>query len=342
MYQVLSEGMASRSEPLAVMISTAGYNVGGAFHIRYEYAKKVNEGIIEDDTFYSMIFEIPKGLTWHDKEAWIEANPAIGYGVTMEYLEAKYKIAQHSGSDEISFRTKHLNEWLNVSEIFIPYEKWQNCAMPLTDITEARRLIIGLDLSLTDDFTAVSFLYLLDNNKYHLRTKFFIPEANMKDREKELRIPLRSWVNAGYVTATKGDTIDLDYLYNYLMPFLDNTALDCELTYDPYRAIALINRIEAEAGFYENIQVRQGAITLSAPTKYFLDIVKRGDLTHDDNPCMNWHVSNVEVITDSNGNIKPNKQSRLKKIDGVASTINCLTRALAHFEDKTEVSIAFI
>ena len=163
----------------------------------------------------------------------------------------------------------------------------------------------------------------------------------MKDREKELRIPLRSWVNNKHVIATAGDTIDLDYLYNYLMPYLDGD-LDVEVTYDPYRATALINRIEAEAGFYDNIQVRQGAITLSAPTKYFLDIVKRGDLTHDDNPCMNWHVSNVEVITDSNGNIKPNKQSRLKKIDGVASTINCLTRALAHFEDKTEVSIAFI
>ena len=341
MFQVLSEGMASRGEPLAVEISTSGYNVGGSFHNRLEYAEKVKEGIIDDDTVYLMSFKIPKGMTWHDKEAWIYANPALDYGVTMEYLEDKYKKAQHSGTDEISFRTKHLNEWLNVSEIFIPYEKWQNCAQPLTDITEARRLIIGLDLSLTDDFTAVSFLYLLDDNKYHLRTKFFIPEANLKDREKELRIPLRSWVNNKDVIATAGDTIDLDYLYNYLMPYLDGD-LDCEITYDPYRATALINRIEAEAGFYENIQVRQGAITLSAPTKYYLDIVKRGDITHDNNPCMNWHVSNVEVITDSNGNIKPNKQSRLKKIDGVASTINCLTRALAHFEDKTEVGIAFI
>ncbi len=341
MYQVLSEGMASREQPLTVLISTAGYNVGGAFHQRYEYAKKVRDGIIDDDSFYSMIFEIPKGLTWRDKEAWIIANPAIGYGVTMEYLEDKYKKAQHNGTDEISFRTKHLNEWLNVSEIFIPYEKWTNCTQPLTDITSARRLIIGLDLSLTDDFTAVSFLYLLDDNKYHLTTKFFIPTANLKDREKELRIPLRAWVMHKDVIATDGDTIDLDHLYNYLLPFLDGD-IECEICYDPYRATALINKIEAEAGFYDNIQVRQGAITLSAPTKYFLDIVKRGDLTHDDNPCMNWHVSNVEVITDNNGNIKPNKTSRLKKIDGVASTINCLTRALAHFEDKSEVSIAFI
>lgn len=341
MYQVLSEGMASRAEPLTVLISTAGYNIGGAFHQRYEYAKKVRDGIIKDDSFYSMIFEIPEGLTWRDKEAWIKANPAIGYGVTMEYLEDKYNKALHNGTDEISFRTKHLNEWLNVSEIFIPYERWQNCTQPLTDITSARQLIIGLDLSLTDDFTAVSFLYLLDDNKYHLTTKFFIPSANLKDREKELRIPLRSWVMQKHVIATDGDTIDLDYIYNYLQPFLDGD-LDVEICYDPYRATALINRIEAELGFYDNIQVRQGAITLSAPTKYLLDIVKRGDITHDDNPCMNWHVSNVEVITDSNGNIKPNKTSRLKKIDGVASTINCLTRALAHFEDNSEVSIAFI
>ncbi len=341
MYQVLSEGMASRKEPLTILISTAGYNIGGAFHERYEYAKKVRDGIIDDPAFYSMIFEIPEGLDWHSREAWLKANPAISYGVTMEYLEDKYMKAQHNGTDEISFRTKHLNEWLNVSEIFIPYKKWQDCTQPLTDITGARQLIIGLDLSLTDDFTAVSLLYLLDSNRYHLTTKFFIPEKNIKAREKELRIPLRAWVLHGHVTATPGDTIDLDYLYNYLMPYLDGD-IPCEICYDPYRATALINKIEAEAGFYDNIQVRQGAITLSSPTKYFLDIVKREDLTHNDNPCMNWHISNVEVITDSNGNIKPNKASRLKKIDGVAATINSLTRALAHFQEKGEVGITFI
>lgn len=341
MFQVLSEGMASRSEPLSVMISTAGYNIGGAFHERYEYAKKVADGVIDDEAFYSMIFEIPKGMTWHDKEAWILANPSMGYGVNMEYLEDKYKKAQHSGTDEISFRTKHLNEWLNVSEIFIPYQKWLDCTQPLTDITDARMLIIGMDLSLTDDFTAVSFLYLLDENRYHLTTKFFVPEANLKAREKELRIPLQSWVMKKHVIATKGDTIDLDYIYNYIQPFLDGD-IPCEIGYDPYRAGALINKIEAELGFYDNIQVRQGAITLSAPTKYLLDIVKRGELTHDNNPCLNWHVSNVEVITDNNGNIKPNKTSRLKKIDGVASTINCLTLALRHFEDNSGVSYSFI
>lgn len=341
MYQVLSEGMASREEPLTVIISTAGYNIGGAFHLRLEYAKKVRDGIIDDPAFYSMLFEIPEGKTWHDEEAWMAANPAIGYGVTMEYLRDKHKKALHSGTDEISFRTKHLNEWLNVSEIFIPYKKWLDCGQPLTDVTDARQLIIGLDLSLVDDFTAVAFLYLLDDNRYHLRTKFFIPQANLRQREKDLRIPLRAWVMHGHVIATPGDTIDLDYLYNYLQPFLDGN-LEVELTYDPYRATALINRIEAELGFYDNIQVRQGAITLSAPTKYFLDIVKRNEITHDLNPCMDWNVSNVEVLTDSNGNIKPNKSSQNKKIDGVSATINCLTRALDHFEEAGDSGIVFI
>ena len=341
MYQVLSEGMSSREQPLTVIISTAGYNIGGSFHLRYEYAKKVGEGIIDDPSMYSMLFEIPDGMTWHNKEAWIVANPALEYGVTMEYLEDKYRRAQHSGADEISFRCKHLNEFLNVSEIFIPYKRWLDCGQPLTDINSARQLIIGLDLSLVDDFTAVAFLYLLDDNRYHLRTKFFIPQKNLRQREKDLRIPLRSWVMHGHVIATPGDTIDLDYIYNYLQPFLDGD-LEVELTYDPYRSTALINRIEAELGFYDNIQVRQGSITLSAPTKYFLDIIKRDEITHDLNPCMDWNVSNVEVLTDSNGNIKPNKSSQNKKIDGVSATINCLTRALAHFEEVGSSGIVFI
>jgi len=341
LYQVLSEGQANRAEPLNAMISTAGYNIGGAFHERFEYAKKIKKGVIKDDSFYSMIFEIPTGMDWHNKEAWIHANPALGYGVNMDYLEDKYNKAKHNGTDEISFRTKHLNEWLNISEIFIPYETWKQCSMPLVDISAARMVIIGFDLSLTDDFTAVSYLYLLDDNHYHLKTKFYVPNKHLKDREKELRIPLRSWVQHGHVIATEGDTIDLNYVYNSVLETLDGN-IPCEIGYDPYRATALINKIESEAGFYENIQVRQGAITLSAPTKYFLDIIKRGEITHDNNPCMNWHISNVEVITDTNGNIKPNKTSRYKKIDGVAATINSLTLALRHFEDKRELQYAFL
>jgi len=288
-----------------------------------------------------MLFEIPKNLTWHDEEAWKIANPAMGYGVNMEYLRDKFKKAKHNGADEISFRTKHLNEWLNVSEIFIPYQRWVECNQPLTDITKARKLIIGIDLSLTDDFTAVSRLYLLPENRYHVKTIFFVPKSNVKAREKELRIPLASWVLHGYVYATEGDTIDLDYVYNYLLPLIDGE-LEVEICYDPYRAKGFVNRLENEAGFYDNISIRQGAVTLSEPTKYFLDIIKRGELTHDNNPCMNWHVSNVEVITDSNGNIKPNKSSRFKKIDGVAATINALTRALGDFEEYGDAGITFI
>ena len=53
---------------------------------------------------------------------------------------------------------------------------------------------------------------------------------------------------------------------------------------------------------------------------------------HDDNPVMNWMISNTTIKRDEAGNIKPDKSDPNRKIDGVAALIN----TLAYYEIERE------
>ncbi len=150
----------------------------------------------------------------------------------------------------------------------------------------------------------------------------------MKEREKTLKVPLLAWVNKGYITATPGSAIDYDYIYKDIEESIDN----CEsILYDPYKAKHLAKRIE-DKGFENSTPLRQGFLSISSPTKFFKDLVKEGNLVHDNNPVTNWMVSNLIVDTDASGNIKPDKKDGNRKIDGPAAIIN----ALAHYEISQE------
>jgi phage terminase large subunit-like protein len=164
---------------------------------------------------------------------------------------------------------------------------------------------------------------------------YYIPEVNVYDRERELRVPLASWVQSGYITATPGDSIDDEYVLRDIVEDLHSTEAVC---YDPHRAKRIINTLEDEHGYDSCIPIRQGFISLSEPTSYLLKIIKDGNLVHNGDPVLTWMISNLAILTDAAGNIKPDKTDYNRKIDGVAAIINTLAY-LIHEVDQAETSV---
>ena len=104
--------------------------------------------------------------------------------------------------------------------------------------------------------------------------------------------------------------------------------MEC-LGYDPWHADHMRQRLESEG--ITCIKLRQGYATLSAPCKEFERCVILRNLDHGDNPVLNWMVSNVEVETDVNGNIRPVRPKHnagSKKIDGVVAIIHMIAVAM--------------
>lgn len=325
--EVVQSSQGARVQPMMFYITTAGFNLASPGYDEYEYAKKVMDGVIEDDGYFAFIAELDKDDDPFDESVWYKANPNLGVSKTYDHMRNMANSAKERPSALNNFLVKELNRWVNAVENFIPFAKWKECAAPDTDVSEAYGILLGIDLSRTDDFTAKATTYLLPNGKKHIKTHFYIPSDTVKERERELRAPLSTWILQGYITATPGNTIDLEYIERDIINDIEQRGVN-ELCYDPYRAATLVSNIEKNTGFEGCVQIRQGFLTISEPTSNFKDDIKKGTLTHDGNPVMNWMVSNLTVLTDASGNIKPDKSHQTRKIDGCAAVINTYARSI--------------
>ena len=99
-----------------------------------------------------------------------------------------------------------------------------------------------------------------------------------------------------------------------------------EICYDPWNASQFAQNMDAE-GFI-CVEVRQGHKSLSEPTKSIEKLVYDKKLIHFDDPVLKWAISNVIVVSDPAGNIKPDKEKSTNKIDPVAAMITAYSRAM--------------
>lgn len=326
MIDVVETSQGARIQPLMLHITTAGFNLMSPGYNLYEYAKKILDEVIEDDNFFAFIAEPDKEDDPFDELTWAKSNPNYKVSVSKEYMEDKAKKAYERPELLNNFKVKNLNIWTNSTETYISFEDWKKCKGNLV-YENTQKHVDGFDLSVADDFSARAKIWRI-GKYYYLKMNYYIPENNVHEREKTLKVPLLSWVNEGWITATPGKAIDYDYIYEDISKDIEDSEA---IIYDPYKAKHLVKRLEDDG--YENIvPLRQGFISLTSPTKFLSDLVKEELLIHDGNPVTTWMISNLTILRDAAGNIKPDKSDANKKIDGPAAIIN----ALAHFEATEE------
>lgn len=329
LYDVVESSQGARVQPLMLSITTAGFTLSSPAHLMYIYAKNVLEERVEDDNFFAFIAEPDKDDDPFVESTWIKANPNYGVSVFKDYMERKAKEAIERPETKNNFLVKNLNKWANAAEEFIPYNDWLECSNPdkFKELPSNTEHVDGFDLSITDDFSSHVNIYKY-NNEYYIDAKFYVPKATIFERERKLKVPLASWVEQGFITATPGATVDYDFIYEDIKEKLESTIA---IVYDPYKAKHLVKKLE-DNGFEDNIPLRQGFISISSPTKFLLDLVKNKKLYHKNNPVLNWMISNLTIVKDATGNIKPDKSDHNRKIDGPAAIIN----ALSYFEVTQE------
>ena len=106
-----------------------------------------------------------------------------------------------------------------------------------------------------------------------------------------------------------------------------------KLVVDPWNARQLSSELISDG--IEVVDFPQTMKNFTEPTKEFEALVKARKIIHNDNPVMNWMISNVMVETDSSGNYRPSKKKSTEKIDGVVAAIMALAVASSAF--KTSV-----
>ena len=321
LWDTLLTSTGSRRQPLCISISTAGYDRNSICWEIYNYAKQVQEGILEDDSFYSCIYEAEIDDDITDEKNWIKANPNYGISLRKEYMKRESQRAMDVPSYQNTFKRLMLNIWTDSQTAWITHKEWDKCKGEIDlEKLKGKDCWAGLDLASTRDISALVLLFKEDDN-FIILPYFFIPEDNAKKRSERDKVDYVTWEKQGYITFTSGDVAD----YNFIKKKIMELGLEYNiqsLGYDRWNASQLVIDLQNEGANMSPFG--QGFLSMSAPTKELEKLILGEKIIHDGNPVLGWMLSNIALQEDPAGNIKPNKAKSTEKIDGLVALIMSL------------------
>ena len=94
------------------------------------------------------------------------------------------------------------------------------------------------------------------------------------------------------------------------------------ICYDRWNASQLVIDLQNDGANMDPFG--QGFVSMSMPTKTLEAEILSKNIIHNNNPCMNWCMSNVTLQEDPASNIKPSKSKSVDRIDPVVALIMAL------------------
>lgn len=314
MYNVMMNSMGARQQPLLFTITTAGFNKESPCFKHRQYCQKILNGVVENESLFTMIFTLDEADDWRDEKNWAKANPNYGVSVVPEFIEQKFIEAKERVSKEVEFKTKLLNIWTDSELTWISDEKWN--ALVASDELAIGECFGGLDLAQVSDFCAYSLFWPETN---YLKTWYFIPEEAVQLRNDSAGESIREWMHQEYIIVTPGNVADYDYILSKINELSEKYGRPKDIAFDRYNSSQLVIYLIDEG--YEMFKFGQGFISMSTPTKELERLVLNGELRHDGNPCCRWMMSNILLETDPAGNVKISKKKSGDKVDGPVSKV---------------------
>ncbi len=331
LYDTMETGMGAREQPILLMITTAGSNIGGPCYTRMRDCQKMLEGAIDMLDTWAVIYMLDEGDDWTTDTALRKANPNYDVSVSGEFLRTRQSDAVQSARKQNTFRTKHLNEWVGAKDAWMNITKWNQAPArkPLSEL-EGRPCYIALDLATKIDMVATVLLFppVPDDPLYHVHVRYYLPDARVLDDQGEVNTERYQEFDAlGLLTLTMGEVVDFEVIEDDLREFASRFDVQ-EVPYDPWQAAQLAQNMDNEG--LKMVEMRKTVKNLSEPMKQTEALVLQKLIAHGDCPVLNWMVSNVVAREDAKENIYPNKERSENKIDGVVALIMAMARAIVH------------
>ena len=315
---------------LGIIISTQYPNDGNAMTDEIDLSKKVLDGLIEQRRF-SLLYEPDEDL--QQKDQWMtndlvlcQANPAaIGNGEMMGALFELRALAMLYENRRENFLCKHCNikyKGLGV-EGYVEITKLRQCRRPADAAWwRGRRVFVGLDLSQTDDNTAIAMVAEQDGVLY-AKVWAFIPEGKKERKIKREAVDYDRCIRQGECFACGDEVIDYGAVERFVLSLQEAYGVEVQqVGYDRYNAISTIQKLEA--GGLECVEIRQHSSVLHAPTKLLREKVLEGRFAYDSNSLLEINFQNARCTRDTNLNEYVNKKKSEGKVDMVAALLNAV------------------
>ena len=337
MYDVLKSSQGMREQPLAIIITTAGFNLSSPCHDMYELAVQVLGGVQgkEMDNFFPFIWQLDPDDDWTDPKNFIKCQPNIGVTVTEEFMLGEVNKAKVDPTAEVGVKTKTLNIWCTSEFTWIKPETVVGCMKDMTiEDFAGYPCVIGVDLSSVGDITALDAMIPIGDKRYFFNWTF-LPEETYTNHPN--RALYEKFHTLGELELTPGNIVDYDYITNKI-GWINSICPVTAVYYDRWNS-SQWSITMTEMG-YNLVPFSQSIGNYSQATKEFQRLVLCGDAVIQKSQNFLWQMMNCTIKEDANGNIKPVKQSYSKqKIDTIIAATTALGGYLAEHGIATDFEI---
>lgn len=334
LYEVMRQSQSARRQPLLVMITTAGTVRECIFDDMYNHACDVADGVITDNSFLPVLYELDRRTEWSDPGAWIKANPSLGHIKKLDDLQLKVERAKQSPNDLSGVLCKEFNIRETVHSAWLSFDAINNTDTFYLAEFRGAYCIGGADLSITTDLTCASLLLMKrGSDKKYVVQMYWLPADNLQERVTQDKIPYDKWAARGLLRLCAGNSIN----YSDVTAWFVETVKQYDLFpawvyYDSYSARYFVEEMQMQG--FTMVRCIQGAKTLSLPMQMLGADLQAHRVIYNNNPILKWCLTNTGVQTDRNGNIVPIKsQSPKQRIDGAAALLDCYVGLYEHYNE---------
>lgn len=351
----ITSGSISNPSSRLIYISTAGehanYPMGQDYKSYSDLLRrgKLTDSILiicyeQDNDEEAFPEKLPEG-----KEIWQKSNPLMEVKSRHDSLiigNTTERDKQVAAGHLPKFLVKNMNRWQNAqANAYVDLEDINKAIIDKDDFDlHDREVYLGYDASLSSDDTSLVALipYLDEDNKqrFHIWQHTFVPTrvaGGIEAKEKQDGINYRRAEEQGYATITtdRFGGINQGQVYQYMLETVEKYNWHVlGFGYDSWGTGLFIKTLQELKDDWLLFPIRQGAKSLSEPTKFIMDGFATRAFTMFNDPVMQAGLSNA-VLTDKNNQLLIDKNKGSQKIDMVDALIDAAYQGMLHFTNFT-------
>jgi phage terminase large subunit-like protein len=237
--EMLERGFKSRRQPLLVMITNSGSDRTSVCWQEHEHAVRVAAGTMTpddeftfvgeaiDDTTFSFVCALDKGDDFlEDRACWEKANPLLGVSMPVEELERAVAQAKAIPGKLNNILRLHGCVWTDAETAWMSRPTIDAVLADFDPLDHSGdRLMAGVDLSASQDLTAVAFIVetgsvdlpddkggVVNRPTYDAWVEAWTPGDTALERSKRDNVPYDLWIAQGLLNAPPGRLIRMDFI----------------------------------------------------------------------------------------------------------------------------------
>ena len=330
--EAMRSGQLTILNKLGCVISTKYPKSKNPFEDEVGYAKRILDGVVEDETVFALLYEPDDPTPWMtDDLVLIHGNPlALEVPEIMEDLKKKRQQAIEVEARRENFLCKHCNVIYQGqgTESYVPVADLIACRVDHIDWA-GREVYLGVDLSMTNDNTAVSMAaYDQETGHVLVDSVCFVPEDRVEEKTAAEKCDYPRYIEAGKCVACGNRTIDYGVVEDWVFDIERKYGVTVMgIGFDRYNCLSSAQKWEAGRDGrqgYPTCEVRQHSSVLHPPVKWLAEMITDGKLEYERNELLEINFENARCAYDTNMNRYVNKKKSSGKVDMVVSLINAV------------------